>query len=125
MSESMMTVAADHMDVSEASSVQDAASGLMDRVWTLARVGRGSRAVQQALESCESHEERLSLAQELIGLVWEAVMRPHTDDLLPMCVERLIVRLAEHAHGNYVIQIMLKQAPEQPRIHIHSVLIKN
>lgn len=56
------------------------------QVWRMSRDAEGSRAVQQALHEARTDEERMLLAEELRGHVWEATKCPHANHVLQKCI---------------------------------------
>ncbi|CAL1137353.1 unnamed protein product [Cladocopium goreaui] len=100
------------------------------RVWTLSRDSKGCREVQRAFDEADQ-EERLALASELRGHVWEALRCPFANYVLQKCVTvlsrenlnfifqelkqkgpEMIQQAARHKYGCRIIQRLLECGPQ-------------
>lgn len=59
------------------------------RVWGLATDVRGCRRVQRALDEAGNDEQRIALASEFRGHVWEALRCQHANHVLQRCITAL------------------------------------
>merc|ERR1719247_1621296 len=55
-------------------------------VWHLAREKEGCRLVQEALENATGDADRVALASEMRGRVWEALRCPNANFVLQKCI---------------------------------------
>eukprot|EP00928_Gymnodinium_smaydae_P072805 TRINITY_DN5609_c0_g2_i1.p1 TRINITY_DN5609_c0_g2~~TRINITY_DN5609_c0_g2_i1.p1 ORF type:complete len:697 (+),score=198.37 TRINITY_DN5609_c0_g2_i1:115-2205(+) len=62
---------------------------VLGNVWKLSQETDGCWTVQRALEKAEGEEERLKIASELAGHVWEALQHPHANFVLQKCITTL------------------------------------
>lgn len=100
------------------------------RLWTLSRDSKGCREVQKALDEASGEEERLAMALELKGHVWEALRCPFGNYVLQKCIQVLsrenlffifeelkqkgpdmIQQAARHKYGCRIIQRLLECGP--------------
>eukprot|EP00929_Paragymnodinium_shiwhaense_P024745 TRINITY_DN15133_c0_g2_i2.p1 TRINITY_DN15133_c0_g2~~TRINITY_DN15133_c0_g2_i2.p1 ORF type:complete len:359 (+),score=61.16 TRINITY_DN15133_c0_g2_i2:72-1148(+) len=96
-------------------------------VWALARNPKGCRDVQNCLENAATEKERVTLAHELQGHVWDALRCPHANYVLQKVIcllkpsdmqfvvdevvgkgLRAINHAARHKYGCRIIQRMLE-----------------
>eukprot|EP00439_Symbiodinium_sp_Y106_P026797 s7287_g3.t1 len=100
------------------------------RLWTLSRDSKGCREVQKALDEASGEEERLAMALELRGHVWEALRCPFGNYVLQKCIQvlsrenlffifeelkqkgpEMIQQAARHKYGCRIIQRLLECGP--------------
>ncbi|CAJ1426384.1 unnamed protein product [Effrenium voratum] len=100
------------------------------RVWSLSRDSKGCREVQQVLEEAQEQDERLAVALELRGHVWEALRDPFANYVLQKCITvlcrddltfvfqelqqkgpEMIQQAARHKYGCRIIQRLLECGP--------------
>uniref|UniRef100_A0A7S0BCI0 PUM-HD domain-containing protein n=1 Tax=Pyrodinium bahamense TaxID=73915 RepID=A0A7S0BCI0_9DINO len=62
------------------------ARGVCGRVWKLSQDPVGCQEVQRAFEEAASEDDRVAIAVELRGHVWEALRCPHANYVLQKCI---------------------------------------
>eukprot|EP00929_Paragymnodinium_shiwhaense_P103901 TRINITY_DN67757_c0_g1_i6.p1 TRINITY_DN67757_c0_g1~~TRINITY_DN67757_c0_g1_i6.p1 ORF type:complete len:390 (-),score=44.38 TRINITY_DN67757_c0_g1_i6:279-1448(-) len=96
-------------------------------VWTLSRTQKGCRDVQKCLETAVEEKERVALALELRGHVWEALRCPHANYVLQKVIcllkpsdiqfvvdevagkgSRAVCHAARHKYGCRILQRLLE-----------------
>jgi len=106
------------------------------RVWQLSQDSQGTFVVQRALDECGTTEERVVLAAELRGHVYEATQCPHANHVLRKVIELLpaeslhfvvvellslgpngIVDVASHRFGCRILEGLLLHCPQE-QLHI-------
>mmetsp|Transcript_50665 Transcript_50665/g.94608 ORF Transcript_50665/g.94608 Transcript_50665/m.94608 type:complete len:339 (-) Transcript_50665:427-1443(-) len=100
------------------------------RVWSLSRDSRGCREVQKAMEEASDQDERVAMASELRGHVWEALRCPFANYVLQKCIQvlsrenlyfifdelkqkgpEMIQQAARHKYGCRILQRLLESGP--------------
>lgn len=119
-------------------------SALTGRVWSLARDPQGCRELQHALEAAASEEERLAIAMELQGHVWDAMRCPHANYVLQKSIallsplasqfvidevvkkgERAIAQAARHKYGCRILQRLLERCNCEQVSHLVEALLSD
>lgn len=75
-------------------------------VWQLARDSEGCREVQTVLEKASSNQERIAIAMELRGHVWEALRCPHANYVVQKCIATLPPEACQ-----FIIDEIMKRGP--------------
>ncbi|CAK9025417.1 unnamed protein product [Durusdinium trenchii] len=77
------------------------------RIWSMSRDSKGCREVQRAFDEATDQEERLAMALELRGHVWEALRCPFANYVLQKCVTVL-----SRENMNFIFQELKQKGPE-------------
>jgi pumilio RNA-binding family len=88
-------------------AITSAPNNVHGNVWKLSQDPKGSRAIQQAIETAESKEQRESLAHELSGHIFVAIQCPHANHVLQKCVSIL-----EPASLQFIIDEIATEGPQ-------------
>lgn len=117
-------------------------SGVRGRVWDLAKQEHGCRQVQTVLEEAENNDDKVALAWELRGHVWEAIRCKHANHVLAVCIKTLppkdvqfiidelvqagegsVSRVARHPYGCRILQRLFDHCPgDQVNILVEQML---
>lgn len=117
---------------------------LTGKVWQLSRDAAGCRQVQDTFDNATCDEERVALASELVGHVWEALKcmhanhviqksittnRPHVSqfviDELTQHGAKGITQAARHRFGCRILQRLLEHCSEEQMSSIVEVLLSD
>lgn len=118
-------------------------SMLTGSVWQLSKDAKGCRQVQDAFENA-GDEERMALASELVGHVWEALKCMHANHVVQKCITTIrpsaaqfvidelnqhgpkgIVQAAKHRFGCRILQRLLEQCTEEQMSPVVAVLLND
>jgi hypothetical protein len=97
--------------------------------------------VQEALDAAASDAERLALALELQGCVWEALRCPHANHVLQKCISNMpsqcsqfildellrgnVARAAQHKYGCRIVQRLLEHLALEQAEDLREALLED
>lgn len=115
-------------------------SSVLGQVWHMSKDVQGCRLVQLAFDNATNNEQRMALAEELHGHVWEGVRDLNANHVLQKCIatvspgvsqfivdelvfrdESAVTNTAKHRYGCRIIQRLLEHCPP----HQVTVLTEN
>lgn len=123
---------------------QTSTGPLAGRVWQLSKDSKKCRLVQDAFDEASCDEERIAIASELVGHVWESLKCMNANHVIQKCISTIrpdmaqfvidelsqygpkgVMQAAHHRFGCRILQRLLEHCSEEQMAPIVEVLLNS